>query len=310
MIKYKVMIRTISFVWLVLVAYGFTIFYLFASHDIFGSIVCIFFLFIFYHFMSLDIKKFKMKYVFLILLSLTILDIAVLLLSNWEVNIWLVLSVIILNGALFVLSIYLKSKHFNSISYFMRWWYIFTLFVTTAYSFALIGMFQKFPFTCEWLQGASHKLIDFVETPFTFSIDKLGSINAESEVNNSAIDEKVTDALLKAKDTPVVVDTGTLWAPIISQFNEWKSNSVDQILWQQKSYSLWVCDMLLDGINAKYDFKEFRLSAILLIYLLLFGFVRVAFLIMSLIWFLSFEILYWVGLYKIIKIKKEVNEIK
>ncbi len=80
----------------------------------------------------------------------------------------------------------------------------------------------------------------------------------------------------------MVADSGSMWAPILIQFNEWKSNSVDQIVSQQESYSLGMCDMLLDEINAKYSLKEFKFSAILLIYLLLFGFVRVAFLIMSL----------------------------
>jgi hypothetical protein len=108
----------------------------------------------------------------------------------------------------------------------------------------------------------------------------------------------------------VIADSGSMWAPIMLQFNQWKSNSIDQIIWQQESYSLGMCDMLLEEINIKYNIKEFRLSALLLIYLLLFGFVRVAFLIISFAWFLIFKILYLLWLYKIIKVKKEVNEIK
>ena len=307
-IKHKVKVRTILFVSLALLAYGVTIFYLFASHDIFGSIICVFFLFILFHFMSLDIKKFKSKYMILILLSLTVIVMSIVLLSNWGSNIWLMLAVVTLNLSLLALFFSLKSVQFKSIWYFLRWGYIFTLFITTTYSLALMGMFQEFPLTCEWLQWASDKLIEFVETPFTFSVDKIGSIWWDR--NNEILDEKVTDALLKAKDTDVITDSGSMWAPIMIQFNQWKSNSIDQIIWQQESYSLGMCDMLLDEINAKYNLKEFRLSALLLIYLLLFGFVRVAFIIMSLTWFIIFKLLYLLWLYKIVKVKKEVYEIK
>jgi hypothetical protein len=99
-------------------------------------------------------------------------------------------------------------------------------------------------------------------------------------------------------------------SPLILQFNEWKSSAIDQIMWQQESYNLWMCDMLLEEINAKYNLKEFKISAIMLTYLLLFSFVRVAIFIMSFIWFLVFKVLYWLGLYKIEKITKLVNEIK
>jgi hypothetical protein len=114
-IKNKVKIRTISFVSLTLLAYGFTIFYLFASHDIFGSIICVFFLFVFFHFMSLDIKKFKSKYMILILLSLTVIVMSILLLSNWGSNVWLIASVVTLNLSLLALFFALKSVQFKSI---------------------------------------------------------------------------------------------------------------------------------------------------------------------------------------------------
>jgi len=50
--------------------------------------------------------------------------------------------------------------------------------ITISYSVALIGMFQKFPFTCQGLQDASNKLIYFVEKPFNFSVD-----NENTDIN-------------------------------------------------------------------------------------------------------------------------------
>ena len=303
-IKNKVKIRIIVFFVLSLLAYWFTIFYLFGSHDILWSIVCVFFLFIFFHFMSLDVKKIKKKYILLMLLSLLIIDISVLFILSWETNIWLIVSLILFNTSLYALFVSLKVITFESIWYFLKWWYVFALLITITYSVALIGMFQKFPFTCEWLQDASDKLIEFVETPFKFSVSTIDFIRGDTN-----LDAKVKDVLLMAKDTKVVADN-SVWSPVIIQFNEWKSSAVDQVMNQQESYSSGMCDMLLAEINAKYNLKEFKLSAILLTYLLLFGFVRVAIFIMSLIWFITFKILYLLWLYKVKKVMKQVKEIK
>jgi hypothetical protein len=78
----------------------------------------------------------------------------------------------------------------------------------------------------------------------------------------------------------------------------------------QKSYSQGICNILLQEINEKYMLKEVWLSAVMLIYFLLFGFIRLAIFVMSFIWFLLFKLLYWCWVYKIEKIQAEVLEIK
>lgn len=329
-VKNKIKIRSIVFWVLSLIAYWFTIFYLFGSHDVLWSIVCVFFLYIMFHFMSLDIKKFEKRYILLILFSLFIIDISILFILSWESNIWLIFSLIFFNVSLYFLFDSLRVINFKSIWYFLKWWYIFTLLITITYSIALIGMFQKFPFTCEWLQDASDKLIEFVEFPFRFSIDKIDVIKDSKISNNQEnisfknddlkklsyydrakdLDNEFQAILLKAKNVEVLPDPKNDLSPIIWQFNQWKESAVDQIINQQESYSSGMCDMLLEEINAKYNLKEFKLSAILLTYLLLFGFVRVAIFIMSLIWFIAFKILYILWLYKVKRVIKEVKEIK
>lgn len=153
------------------------------------------------------------------------------------------------------------------------------------------------------MQDASDKLIEFVEFPFRFSIDKIDVIKDSKISNNQEnisfenddlkklsyydrakdLDNEFQAILLKAKNVEVLPDPKNDLSPIIWQFNQWKESAVDQIINQQESYSSGMCDMLLEEINAKYNLKEFKLSAILLTYLLLFGFVRVAIFIMSLI---------------------------
>jgi len=319
--KSRAKLRTSIFLVLSLIAYIFTFFYLFAGHDLFASIVCIFFLFIFFHFLCLDIKKFKTKYFLMIMFILTFMGLFVLLSFGLETNIWLILAVITFNTSLFVLYNSLKIIQFSSISYFLRWWYIFTLFITVTYSLALVWMFSKFPLTCDWLQWASNKLIEFVEKPFKFSVDKIGVFTEWVQWNliwkfetEAPVEEKkifdMDQVLLKAKDKNISIeDTDENMKPIITQFNKWKSNAIDQIMWQQESYSVWVCDMVLNEINKKFSLKWFGLSVVLLSYFLLFGFVRIAFFIMSFIWFLLFKLLYLTSLYRVRKVKKEVDDI-
>ncbi|HRX63806.1 MAG TPA: hypothetical protein P5060_01745 [Candidatus Absconditabacterales bacterium] len=245
----------------------------------------------------------------------------VLLSFGLETNIWLILAVVTFNTSLFVLYNSLKIIQFSSISYFLRGGYIFTLFITVTYSLALVGMFSKFPLTCDGLQGASNKLIEFVEKPFKFSVDKIGvftegvqgNLIGKFETEAPVEEKKIFDmdqVLLKAKDKNISIeDTDENMKPIITQFNKWKSNAIDQIMGQQESYSVGVCDMVLNEINKKFSLKGFGLSVVLLSYFLLFGFVRIAFFIMSFIGFLLFKLLYLTSLYRVRKVKKEVDDI-
>jgi hypothetical protein len=77
----------------------------------------------------------------------------------------------------------------------------------------------------------------------------------------------------------------------------------------QSDYSDWVCDLLLNKINSIFNLDNFKWSVILLSYLLLYGFVRIAFLFMSTIAFILFKILYLLKVYKIKKSNRTVDEI-
>lgn len=70
---------------------------------------------------------------------------------------------------------------------------------------------------------------------------------------------------------------------MVVKINERKEDTIDELLADQKSYSLDVCNILLKEINEKYMLKELGLSAVMLIYFLLFGFIRLAIFVMSFI---------------------------
>ncbi len=310
--NHKQKIRSYVFFLLVCISYFFSIFYLFWTHDILASIVCVFFLYVLFHFLSLDYRNFKKIYAFLVILILIIFNLFLFFILSWDINIWLIVSVFMFNFSLFALFHSLDTIEFSSISYFLKWWYIFTLFITITYSIALIWMFRQFPFTCEWLRDASNKLVEFVEKPFVMPAKKIQDTVSwkKQKYQTEIVDEKVENIVMWFKWVQLFADSGSVFYPIVWKINVWKENTIDQIVSDQESYSQGMCNMLLAEINEKYRLKEFWFSAVVLTYLLLFGFVRLSFFIMSFIWFLVFKLLYLVWLYKIKKVKKEVNEIK
>ena len=312
LIKYKYKIRTYIFFFLVCISYFFTVFYLFWNHDIFASIIAIFFLYVFSHFLAIDYRNLKIKYVIFFILFLFTLTLIFFIFFSREINIWLILSLLIFDISLLILFYSLQSVGFSSISYFLRGGYVFTLFITIAYSLTFIWMFKYFPLTCEWLKNASNKLIEFVEKPIIIPVKKIqNSISeAKHKQNLDEINTQVGEVLLWFQWVQIFTEPDTVLAPVVWKINNWKEETIDQIIEDQKIYSQDVCNMLLNSINEKYMLKELGLSVVMLIYFLLFGFIRLAIFIMSFIWFLIFKLLYWLWVYKIKKIKTEIFEIK
>lgn len=296
----KIRIRKTIFFILTLIAYFFTIIYLFWFHDLLWSIVCIFFTFISFHFLFLDIKNTKFWKMILYLLWLFAITLIIFIVCNREINLFIILWALTLNVSLWALFYSLWMVDFDSISYFMRWWYIFSLIITTMYSISLIWMFQEFPFSCDWLEQASNKLIEFVEKPFTLTLNKL---NKNKDIN------EIKDNNSSGLNNFEINDNSWTGITIITKINEIKESTIEQIMNEQESYNDNVCDMLLWEINSKFWSENFKRSVILLTYLLLYWFIRISFRIMSWFAFVLFKILYWCRIYKIKKIKKNVDEI-
>lgn len=299
-LKNKTSIRLIIFSIIVCTAYILSIMYLFWYHDILGSITCIMVLFIFFHFLFIDIKKLKIKYGISIILSLILFSIWTCLFLWRDINVWIIFSIIFYNISIIALFFSLWYINFNSISYFTAWGFIFTVFITITYSFALIWMFQKFPFTCQWLNDASNKLYQVVEAPFTI-------FKKNKNIDNEYFSEqKVAEMVNNFQEIELV-----WWSEnkISNKFNQFKNNIVGEIMNDTSEYNDWVCDLLLDKINHKFAENGIKWSLILLSYLLLYWFIRIAFFIMTGIAFIIFKILYRCKVYQISETTKKVDEI-
>jgi len=189
------------------------------------------------------------------------------------------------------------------------------------YSVSLIWMFQQFPFTCEWLNEASNKLFEFVEKPFLITFSKKWNndkwiIDSEWWIEKTlswddAFHNAPTQDLIDMEESENMKSSWEekILKPVISKITEIKSLTIDQVLNEQEYYSSSMCEFLLDEINSNFWLENFKRSAILLIYLLLYWFIRISFWVMSGIAFIIFKILYRCRVYKISETTKKVDEI-
>lgn len=299
----KISIRCFIFIILTFWSYALSILYLFGLHDILGSITFVFLTFIFFHFLFIDIKDMNLRYFILLLACLCVLGIPLFIICSRELNARIILSLILFNGAIGMLFYSLEMVDFNSIWYFTRWWYIFTLCISIMYSVAFVWMFQSFPFTCQGLDDASGKLFEFVEKPFVMIKNR----NTEKVESPNKLEENVSTFINNISETQI-----SGWESenkLVNKINEFKENTIDQILSDKSEYSEWVCDLLLDEINSILANDWVKWSVILLSYFLLYWFIRIAIFVMSGVAFVIFKILYRCKVYKISETTKKVYEI-
>lgn len=301
----KITIRCLIFMILTFGSYVLSIIYLFWLHDILWSITFIFLTFIFFHFLFIDLKNMNIRHFILILACLCAIEIPLFFILKREINARIILSLLMLNWAIWALFYSIEMINFNSIGYFTRWWYIFTLCISIMYSIAFVGMFQSFPFTCQWLNDASSKLFEFVEKPFAMIKNR----KSEKTDNPNSFEKNVSNLISNINDVDISSSEWNSENPIINKINEFKAGTIDQILADKSEYSEWVCDLLLNEINTILANDWVKRSVILLSYLLLYWFIRIAIFVMSWVAFIIFKILYRCKAYKLVKKTKIVNEL-
>jgi hypothetical protein len=284
---------TILFYWIF-------IYLLFFLKEVFQSLIFLFLFFLVFHFFFIELKNYKKKYFLIWLFMFSVWESLILwfeiwqyLASLWIFNIWIIILISDLD-------IPLKQRiSFNTISYFSIWWYLFTITTAITYSFALVWMYSQFPFNCNNLSSASDRIIWIFTQPLEKWIDKVNEIK-----NNTQ--QLLQDSLEKIimKDMPKNVDLN------ISDFIvEYKQILIDQVIQDNSSINLWICEYILSEINKRYDKPVFQFSSILLMYLLFYPFLRIIYWIISLIWSVIFQLLFFLKVYKIEKIQKEIEEL-
>lgn len=270
---------------------------LFQQVHVLSSMAYILAFFIIFHFFYIEIYKYKFRY-FICLIAILTAGISVLWGHN---NLQIILSIIVMNIGIIMLwyslNPELKNKiKFDSVSYFLSWWYIFTVWVSIAFWLAIIWFYNKFPFTCQSLDESSDKVIDTVTRPFEIWLEEANKIKITTK---EFFGYNVDDVLVLNQE---INKKPSIYWNITKQL-------VNQIQEENIETTMWICEYLLWKVNEKFDKPEYRISVSLLLFLLLYPFVRIVFRIMSFISYLLFKLCYITKIYEVEKIKTEVDKL-
>jgi len=292
------------FLWLTLIAYGLIFFKLFWQFLALESMIYVMLFFIFFHFLYLEIRKLPIKYLLIIMLVATILEGVFI----WYTNILLVLSILVINAGVVYLARFLQGEShdkvkWSSIWYFNVWWYIFTVFITIGYSLFVLGYYAKFPFTCQDLSNASSRVINVFTNPVTTS---MGKIKADT---TTLFNTKVQD-IATIWENLSLQSKQSIYSTLSQKINTYKKNFIDQTLKDNATVNMGICDYLLGEMNKIYNNPAFKASVILLMFLLLYGFIRIVFWVMTGIALIIFKILFKLNVYHIKTVLKEVEDLE
>jgi len=157
--------------------------------------------------------------------------------------------------------------------------------------------------TCQDLSNASNSVVNFFTRPVVDGAEKI-SANTKSFWDGT-VGDVITLGKEMSLQTSKVADTS-----IIQKINIWKENLVDQALEDNQLVSMGICEYVLSQVNKIYNNPAFLSSVVLLLFVLLYSFVRIAFRVMTGVTFVVFKILYRAKVYRVTKVVREVEEIE
>jgi len=315
-------IRMVLVYVIVLFSYIATVYLLFAQKEILRSMPYLLLFFAAFHFAFLEVRNRGRNLFFFVFTIVTIIELFIFGLEPRQIP----ASIIIFNVGCFVLGWWLdgetsEKRTFSSRSYFMVGGYVFTVFSTVAYSLFLIGWKHHLELSCNVIQETSSKFIDTLASPFVFGWKEVKLLKEDATKTKEKVDNffsiNVQDVLEFGSQVEVGEDIILTWesrerAPIFAtiktKFNNIKSN-INTAIDENLKINLWICDLVLGKITDVYNHPAFQFSIVLLLFLLLTPFIRLAFFVISLLAFVLFKILFWLKVYRIHKVKQEVDEI-
>lgn len=268
------------------------------------SMIFVLSFFLFFHFFYLEIRKFPIKYLLMIMLIVSIVE----WLFIGYSHIFLVLSAWCINAGIVMLGYNLQGESHDkvnrdTIGYLNVGGYIFTVFITVGYSLFVLWYYAKFPFTCQDLSNASNRVINVFTSPVAKGVEKV-------KTDTSAFfSTKVKDIAVIGQDISLQTQQSS-FSTMVQKFNAFKKNLIDQTLKDNSTVNMGICDYLLGQINQIYENPAFKTSVILLMFLLLYGFVRIVFWVMTGIAFVMFKIMFALKAYRIHTEMKEVEDLE
>ena len=277
---------------------------LFWQFFVLESMIYVMLLFVFFHFFYLELRKLPIKYIVIVMLAATILQ----WIFIWYINILLVFSMLCIHLGIVYLAWFLQDESYNKLrfssrSYFNVGGYIFTVFITIGYSLFILWYYTKFPFTCQNLSDASSRVINVFTNPVTAGVEKIKTDTA------AIFNTKVKDIATIGQNISLQTKQST-YSTAIQKIDTYKRNFIDQTLKDNTTVNMWICDYILWQMNTIYSNPAFKASVILLMFLLLYGFIRIVFWVMSWIALLIFKILFKLDVYHVKMVLKEVEDLE
>lgn len=305
---FKIWFRAVIFLAICFFTYAMSMYYMLSQHNILTSLLFVLAFFIFAHFVYLHFMWLKNRHLILLLLLLASLN----LLIFWYQWIFMALYVLAFHAWIFMLIRYIDGSSrnvivFDSRSYFTSSGYMFTVFVTIAWSLAMLGLYQKFPFTCQEMSDVSSSVIDFAASPLKLSFNKANEIKDKTQDFFSL---KMGDVFLnsKALDEYGLKNAKTDWN-FVDKMLLYKKKLIDQPMKDNDELSMWICDYTLDRLKSVYQNRTFQISVIIMLFLIMYWFIRIAFWVMTIIWFLLFKLLCLFRVYKFEKVVVEADKV-
>lgn len=125
---------------LTMLSYFATVYLLFLKEDMLASMVPLFLFFAFFHFAFLEVRHRGFWFIVTVFSSLAVIEILVAGFGTRQIPI----TILIFNAAIVMLAVWLngestEKRKFSSRGYFAVGGYVFTIFMTVAYSLFLIG---------------------------------------------------------------------------------------------------------------------------------------------------------------------------
>lgn len=287
--------------------YFWTIYSLLVHNNILQSILFALIFFIVFHFTYLELYQTKRRYVLWGLLLLSAIEFLIFSQATLLMR-WAILGI---NAAIYMLAKALQGESHDKISfdgrgYFTVGGYMFTVFITIAYSLVVMGMYDVFPFSCTDLSRMSQQVIDVATKPLELWVNEVSNMKASTDKFFSS----------KVKD---VVDIGKMIdiAPskpgnnsMLASLDAYKKTLIDQAIANNKEINTGICDYLITYIQKIYNNPAFVTSVVVSLFLLLYGFIRVVVWVMSGIGYLLFQLMYLVGVYHTKKVMEEVERLE
>lgn len=301
-------IRAVLFVGMTIALYGMIFYTLLFQGNVLLSLLYSIFFFLAFHFAYIELYRLPIRYILLALLFLTGLELLLIPATPWL----LVAAIVTINAGIFMFASYLQDEtknkiHFSSRGYFNVGGYIFTVYMTIGYSLVLLSFYNQFPFSCEDLSRVSNQGIDIFAGPLKLGIQQASAIKKDSEKLFTSKIKDVIDIKAFVDSSPIPNASAN---PLIDTINTYKKTLIDQAIADNHTVNMGICDYILKAINAKYQDPRFLTSVVVMLFLLLYGFIRIVFYVISFIGLIIFKLSFLFGIFHTGKRMEEIEVVE